>query len=151
MNQYNYNVRLKQVLRLSSMNRATLENNLEKILRIIFFWENDKGVGKCTRFMHHSFIYISLLLYIIHLFVPSSFLFFLLYAIFSSIWLQHSLLGGCIFTNIEYKLIGNHKSFVYPILDAFNIHEHTDKICLLLSTLMICVLSFELIIRNVIL
>ena len=118
--------------------RGVIENNLENIAKAVFFWENSKGIGTCVRLFHHSFLYMSLILYAVHFFVPS--LFFIVYGIFLIIWLQHTFLGGCVFTNVERKLIGN---------DAFFLNISTDSGTLFLSTIMLCVLSFELVIRNV--
>ena len=130
------------------MNRITIEKNLERFVRFLFFWENEKGIGIYTRWVHHSVLYMSLLLYAVHLFIPSSLLFFVLYGFFGIIWLQHSFLGSCIFTNVELKLIGNKKSFIRPMLDVLDMKDN-DNISFVLSTIMLCVLSVELVIRNV--
>ena len=95
-----------------------LEDNFEKILRVLCFWENDdKRIGIFIRFLHHSIIYICFIWYIIiHTFMPSYLLFLLFYCIAGLIWLQHIIVGGCIFSKIESRLIGDKKSFVDPIL-----------------------------------
>ena len=73
-----------------------LEDNFEKILRVLCFWENDdKRIGIFIRFLHHSIIYICFIWYIIiHTFMPSYLLFLLFYCIAGLIWLQHSILGS---------------------------------------------------------
>jgi hypothetical protein len=69
-------------------------------------------------------------------------------------WLQHLILGGCIITDIETKLINddNNNVFILPILDLFHITitpESNDGMVLLSSTLIISVLSYELILRTI--
>jgi hypothetical protein len=131
-----------------------LEDNFEKILRVLCFWENDdKRIGIFIRFLHHSIIYICFIWYIIiHTFMPSYLLFLLFYCIAGLIWLQHIILGGCIFSKIESRLIGDKKSFVDPILDTFHIPitaESTSGIVILGSTLGMFMLSCELMARTI--
>jgi len=59
-----------------------LEENLEKVLRLLFFWEKDeKRIGVCIRFIHHFLIYSCFISYILlHTFMPSYLLFTILYS-----------------------------------------------------------------------
>ena len=130
------------------------EDKVENIFRKVLFWENDdKRIGIFIRFLHHSIIYICFIWYIIiHTFMPSYLLFLLFYCIAGLIWLQHIIVGGCIFSKIESRLIGDKKSFVDPILDTFHIPitpESTSGIVRLGSTLGIFMLSCELMARTI--
>jgi hypothetical protein len=132
-----------------------LEDNVEKIFRTIFFWENDpKRIGIFIRFVHHSFIYICLIWYIlVHTFMNSYLLFLLFYLVIGIIWIQHCIIGGCLLNRIECKLIGDTKSFVDPILETFHIpitSESTDGFILLGSTTIMFILTCELISRSII-
>jgi hypothetical protein len=131
-----------------------LEENLEKILRKLFFWENDeKRIGVCIRFIHHFIIYSCFVSYILlHIFMPSYFLFAILYFIVICIWLQHCIYGGCIFSTIESKLIGDTYSMWDPILDIFHITitpESTGGLFLLVSTTAVFVLTCEFVGKTV--
>ena len=59
--------------------------------------------------------------------MPSYLLFTILYFIVICIWLQHCIYGGCIFSTIESKLIGDKYSIWDPILDIFHINLHKDS------------------------
>lgn len=131
-----------------------LEENLEKALRKIFFWEEDpKRIGNFIRFLHISLIYLSVIWYVlIHTFMPSYFLFLLFFIFVFLIWLQHCVCGGCLFSRIEQRLIGDTKSFVDPIMETFHIPitpESTDGVVLLGSTSLVIMLSCELILRTI--
>lgn len=132
-----------------------LEENLEKILRKIFFWEtDDKRIGGFIRFLHHSLIYFGLIWYIIiHTFMPSYLLFFLFYCFVGIVWLQHCAVGGCLFSRVERRLIGDTKSFVDPILETFHIPvtpESTEGFVVLGSTALMFMLSCELVARTIV-
>jgi hypothetical protein len=131
-----------------------LEDNLEKLLRFLFFWEEDpKKIGGCIRFLHHSVVYMFVIWYIvIHTFLPSFILFILFYFAFGLVWIQHVVCGDCIINRIEQKLIGDTKSFVDPILETFHIPitpESTAGIVVLGSTSVMFMLSCELLIRGI--
>lgn len=131
-----------------------LEENLEKILRKLFFWENDdKRIGSFVRFLHHSIIYLCLIWYIvIHTFIPSYFLFLLFYCFIGLVWVQHCIVGGCLFSKVERRLIGDTKSFVDPILETFHIPvtpESTEGFVVLGSTTLMFMLSCELISKTI--
>ena len=128
---------------------------LEKFFRLILFWEKDnKTIGKIIRSFHHFVIYIGIISYfLIHIFVPSFFVFLLYYSFWGITWLQHLILGGCIVADIESKLINdNNNGLIYPILNLFNVNitlESADGIVLLSSTLIMCILSCELVLRTI--
>jgi hypothetical protein len=131
-----------------------LEENLEKVLRRLFFWEtDDKRIGRFIRFLHHSLIYICLIWYIIiHTFIPSYALFVLFYVFIGIVWIHHCIVGGCLISKVECRLIGDTKSFVDPILETFHIPitpESTDGIVVLGSTALMFMLSCELFARTI--
>ena len=78
--------------------------------------------------------------------MPSYLLFTILYFIVICIWLQHCIYGGCIFSTIESKLIGDKYSIWDPILDIFHINitpESTGGLFLLVSSAAVFVLTCE--------
>jgi hypothetical protein len=132
-----------------------LEDGLEAVLRKLFFWESDdKRIGGCVRFLHHSLIYIGFIWYIlIHTIMPSYVLFILFYCFVGIVWLQHCICRGCLFSRVECRLIGDSKSFVDPILETFHIPitpESTAGIVVLGSTMAMFMLTFELVGRTII-
>jgi len=135
--------------------RNLVGETLEKLFRLIFFWEKDnKSIGKIIRFIHHFVIYIGIISYfLIHIFVPSFFIFLVYYSFWGITWLQHLILGGCVVADVESKLISdNNNGLIYPILNLFNVditHESADGIVLLSSTLIMCILSCELLSRTI--
>ena len=135
--------------------RNLVGETLEKLFRLIFFWEKDnKSIGKIIRFIHHFIIYIGIISYfLIHIFVPSFFVFLVYYSFWGITWLQHLILGGCVVADVESKLISdNNNGLIYPILNLFNVNitlESADGLVLLSSTLIMCILSCELISRTI--
>jgi len=135
--------------------RKVAEEKFEKFLRILFFWEKDnKRLGKIIRVVHHFIIYTGIIFYfIIHIFTSSYFIFLLYYLFWGLIWLQHTILGGCISSDIECRLIGdNSDGIILPILDIFHITltaDSGDGVIVLGSTLIMCILSCELLSRTI--
>ena len=135
--------------------RNLVGETLEKLFRLLLFWEKDnKSIGRIIRFIHHFVIYIGIISYfLIHIFVPSFFVFLVYYSFWGITWLQHLILGGCVVADVESKLISdNNNGLIYPILNSFNVnitHESADGIVLLSSTLIMCILSCELISRTI--
>jgi hypothetical protein len=135
--------------------RKLVGETLENLFRLILFWEKDnKSIGKIIRFIHHFVIYIGVISYfLIHIFVPSFFIFLVYYSFWGITWLQHLILGGCVVADVESKLISdNNNGLIYPILNLFNVditHESADGIVLLSSTLIMCILSCELLSRTI--
>lgn len=131
-----------------------LEDNLEKILRIIFFWEkDDKRIGISIRFIHHFIVYTTFISYIILHIIPSHYILFLiLYIMIFLMWLQHCIYGGCIFSTIESKLIGDNYSMWDSILDMFHITVTSDSIngfYILASSISLFVITCEMIEKTV--
>ena len=135
--------------------RKVAEEKFEQFLRILFFWEkDDKRLGRIIRIAHHFIVYTGIIFYfIIHIFTSSYFVFLLYYIFWGLIWLQHTILGGCISSDIECRLIGdNSEGIILPILDIFHITvtpESGDGVILLSSTITMCLLSYELFFRTI--
>jgi hypothetical protein len=131
-----------------------LETWFEKIIRWIFFWESDdKKLGVLLRFLHHSIVYTMGILYVLnHTIIPSYILFCFLYFGFFIVWTHHIITGGCLSSKVEQRLIGDSKSFVDPILEAFHIpitDKSTAGTVILGSTLVMSMLTFELTSRSI--
>ncbi len=97
---------------------VTLERAVEQACRWIFFWETDeKRLGTLLRFLHHSFSYTMILIYIfIHTVYPSYILLCFFTFVMALVWLQHFLTGGCVVSKIEQRLLKDTSSFVDHIL-----------------------------------
>ena len=133
---------------------SLMESSTETALRWLFFWESDdKTLGKFIRFLHHGVIYAALIMYvIIHTLHPSYILLCMFWVFALLVWVQHVVTGGCIFSKIEQKLVGDTQSFVDPILAAFHMPitpETTAGIVTMGSSCVIVLLTFELICRTV--
>jgi hypothetical protein len=133
---------------------SLMESSTETALRWIFFWErDDKTLGKFVRFLHHGVIYFALIMYIIiHTLHPSYLLLCLFWVFALTVWVQHVVTGGCIFSKIEQKLIGDSNSFVDPILAAFHMPitpETTTGIVTMGSSCVMVLLTFELMCRTI--
>ncbi len=125
------------------------ESAVDTLFRTLFFWEKDpKRLGTLIRFAHHSTMYcIGFCFFLVHTFLPSYWLLLGVYICLLLIWFQHVSCGGCVVNRIERKYIGDSKSFVDPILDAFHIpitDETTKGITILGSTAIVGFLSLEL-------
>jgi hypothetical protein len=67
-------------------------------------------------------------------------------------WLQHCIYGGCIFSTIESKLIGDNYSMWDSILDMFHITVTSDSIngfYILASSISLFVITCEMIEKTV--
>lgn len=130
-----------------------IERMTEYALRKIIFWEkDDTRVGIIIRFFHNAFFYIMGLIYIInHTVFPSYILFLIFYFLYCIIWLQHIFCGDCIIHHIEHRLLGDKKGVLSPFMELFDIHsdEYNSKILVMSSTLVMSMLSFELITRTI--
>lgn len=129
------------------------EDKVEKIIRKLLYWENDdKQIGKIIRRIHHFMIYSGITCYfMIHTVMPSYFIFLVLYLFWALVWLQHFILGGCVIGNIENNLIGDTTGFMTPIFDMLKIDvsvKFMDNLIFLTSTLILSVLTYELVIRT---
>jgi hypothetical protein len=133
---------------------SLMESSTETLLRWMFFWErDDKTLGKFIRFLHHAVIYTALVVYvIIHTIHPSYILLCFFWAFALLVWVQHVVTGGCIFSKIEQKLVGDTQSFVDPILAAFHMPvtpETTSGIVTMGSSCVMVLLTFELVCRTI--
>jgi hypothetical protein len=134
--------------------REKLHSLTEFLFRWIFFWESDeKKLGHLIRFVHHSLIYITLMMYmVIHTFVPSYFLFCIFYGWILLVWLQHIVVGDCIFSVLEQRFLKDKKYFVDPILEIARIPvtpEGAVGVVVLGSTVVMFFLTFELLCRTI--
>lgn len=132
-----------------------IQDGLEHILRYVIFWESeDTKIGMIIQIMHHSFIYGMILWYFyVHTFSTSYFQLVLLACIWFIVWLQHVCCHACLFFNIEQKLIGSHTTIVDHILHLFNIpasDEIRNGIFFIISSLIMCMLSCEVLSRTII-
>ncbi len=131
----------------------TSERLTETALRWIFFWETDPvRLGTLIRFLHHSFVYCMIILYImIHSVYPSYPLLILFTFLMSLVWAQHILTGGCILSKLEQRFLGDTKSFVDPILGILQMpitRESAIGLTTYTSTLVLAMSSLEVLART---
>ena len=83
--------------------------------------------------------------------MSSYIVFVIFYAIFFIIWVQHIICGDCVIHHIEHRLIGDKKGVLSPFMELFNINsdEYNSKILVMSSTLVVGMLTFELIARSI--
>jgi hypothetical protein len=94
----------------------------EWVVHKVFFWEEDPiRKGKILRYIH-NFLSNTLIVLIIvsHTLYPAFWLQTLILFACLLVWLQHVACNGCVVSKVEQKLIGDHESFVTPILEAFH-------------------------------
>ena len=130
-----------------------MDSSLEYILRKAIFWEkDDKQIGRIIRFIHYGFMFFMTFLYILnHTFLPSYLIFVLYYCTFLLMFIHHIICGGCIWTVIENRLIGDQQCFIDPLLEIFHIpttSEVSSGVFILLSCLFMGFLTLELILRT---
>ena len=133
---------------------VTLERAVEQACRWIFFWETDeKRLGTLLRFLHHSFAYTMVLLYIfIHTLYPSYALLCLFTFVMVLIWIQHFLTGGCVVSKIEQRFLKDTSSFVDPILKILHMpvtQENSVGIVTYTSSLVVGMSLMELCSRTI--
>lgn len=132
---------------------VTSERITETVLRWIFFWETDPvRLGTLIRFLHHSFVYCMILLYIfIHSLYPSYPLLVLFTFLMGLVWAQHILTGGCILSKLEQRYLSDTKSFVDPILAILQMpvtRESAIGLTTYTSTLVLAMSSMEVLART---
>jgi hypothetical protein len=135
--------------------RKQFQSVLEMVLRWIFFWEtDDKRLGHLIYFLHQSSVMFTVVCYmVIHTLYPSYILLGIIWAITSIVWLLHIFTGGCVLTRIEQKLTGEKNTIIDPLLEIFHIpntKETSMGITVLMSTVFMAALSFELLARTII-
>jgi hypothetical protein len=130
-----------------------VEHTVEYGLRKLIFWEEDeKRIGTIIRFFHTAASILMFFIYIVnHTVFPSYILFISFYMIYLLIWLQHIICGDCIVYNIEYRMLGDKKGVLTPFMDLFGIDsdEYSSKILVMSSTIIMSMLTFELITRTI--
>ena len=131
-----------------------IQHGIEIILRYIFFWESDdKKIGIMIQLMHHAFVYGIILWYLyLHTFSDSYLQYVLFCFIFFLIWVQHLFCRDCLVFKIEQKLIGKYPSIIDNVLYIFHItptDEISNGVLLLVSSLIMAMLAFELLSRTI--
>lgn len=135
--------------------RKQFQSFLEMVLRWIFFWEtDDKRLGRLIYLLHQSSVMFSIVCYmVIHTLYPSYIVLGILWIITCFVWLLHIFTGGCVLTRIEQKLTEEKITIIDPILEIFHIpvtKETTMGVTVLMSTVFMSALSFELLARTII-
>jgi len=89
----------------------------------LMFWEEDPvRKGKILRYIHNFLSNTLIILIVIsHTLYPAFWLQTLVLFTCVLVWLQHLACNGCVVSKVEQKLIGDHESFVTPILEAFHL------------------------------
>jgi hypothetical protein len=90
---------------------------------------------------------------VIHTLYPSYIVLGILWIITCFVWLLHIFTGGCVLTRIEQKLTGEKTTIIDPLLEIFHIpntKETSMGITVLMSTVFMAALSFELLARTII-
>lgn len=123
--------RMADLNKLYTENQKRIETTVEKVMRTLFFWEKDeKRLGGIIRFCHYTFVFTMLFFYImLHTFLPSYGGFIIFYVIFALIWIHHLICGGCVWTTIERRMIGDERGFLDPLLEIFHIPTTPDVSC----------------------
>jgi hypothetical protein len=95
----------------------------EWTVKKVMFWEEDPvRKGKILRYIHNFLSNTLIILIVIsHTLYPAFWLQTILLFICVLVWLQHLACNGCVVSKVEQKLIGDHESFVTPILEAFHL------------------------------
>jgi len=95
------------------------------------FWEEDPvRKGKILRYIHHFLSNALIILIIVsHTLYPAFWLQTIVLFFCVLVWLQHVTCNGCVISKVEQKLIGDHESFVTPILEAFHL-EPTQEVAI---------------------
>jgi len=131
-----------------------IQHTTETAIRCLIFWESDdKNIGIILQMCHHAFFYSMMVWYIyLHTFSDSYLQYVLFCCIFFLVWIQHIFARICLFFNIEPTLPGNYSSIIDNILHIFHITPSKDishGILLLISSLIMVMLSFELLSRTI--
>jgi hypothetical protein len=95
----------------------------EWVVHKVMFWEEDPiRKGKILRYIHNFLSNTLIILIVIsHTLYPAFWLQTLILFSCVLVWLQHLACNGCVISKVEQKLIGDHESFVTPILEAFHL------------------------------
>ena len=131
-----------------------IQYGIEAVLRSIIFWESDdKNIRIMIQMVRHAFFYGMILWYIyLHTFSDSYLQYLLFCFIFFLVWIQHLFFKVCLFFNIKQQEVENHPSIIDNILHIFHItpsEEVRYGVVLLVSSLIMAMLSFELLSRTI--
>jgi len=134
--------------------RKWMEPIVEYGCRCILFWENDDiKIGILIREIHNAIVHGVIFSYIlVHTLYPSYWLLCILWIIMGITWVHHILIGSCIFTRIEQRLIGVKTTISDYLLELFHIpltNENTMGFTVCISTFLFITLSFELCSRTI--
>ena len=103
--------------------RRLIEPIIEKTLRTLFFWtRNEQEVGDALVTLHKLLFYVFIVAIIIInvIPVPPIFIIFML-ALSITILVQHLMLGVCVLSTIENRVLGAPYPLMEPILTLFKI------------------------------
>ena len=131
-----------------------IQSGIETVIRSIIFWESDdKNIRIAIQMVRHAFFYGMILWYIyLHTFSDSYLQYVLFCFIFFLVWVHHIFFRVCLFFNMEHQVVENHVSIIDNILHIFHItpsEEVSKGVLLLISSLIMAMLSFELLSRTV--
>jgi hypothetical protein len=103
--------------------RRLIEPIIENTLRTLFFWtRNDQEFGDAVVILHKSLFYLFIVAVIIInvIPVPHTFIIFML-VLSIAILIQHLVLGVCVLSTIEKRVLGAPYPLMEPILALFKI------------------------------
>jgi hypothetical protein len=132
----------------------TIQYGIETAIRYLIFWESDdKTIRIVIQMCCHAFFYGMILWYIyLHTFSDSYLQYVFFCFIYFLVWVHHIFFRVCLFFNMEQKVMGNHVRIIDNILHIFHItpsEEVTKGVLLLVSSLIMAMLSFELLSRTI--
>ena len=129
--------------------RALIETIVENLLRIIFFWcESEKEFGEWVIRLHYG-IWITLLsVFIVMRIVTIPFIIICAMFLLSCImWTQHLVLGVCLLSSIQKRVLGRQCKLINPLLELFDIpvsRESIKGVTILLSTIFVSLMILEI-------
>jgi len=110
--------------------RRLIEPIVEKVLRTLFFWtRNDQEFGDAVVILHKSLFYLFIVAVIIINVVPVPHTFIIFMLVLSiAILLQHLVLGICVLSTIEKRVLGAPYPLMEPILTLFKIPVSVESL-----------------------
>ena len=110
--------------------RRVVEPIVENTLRTLFFWtRTDQEFGDAVVILHKSLLYLFIVAVIIInvVPVPHTFIIFMLVLSFA-ILIQHLVLGVCVLSTIEKRVLGAPYPLMEPILTLFKIPVSVESL-----------------------
>jgi hypothetical protein len=110
--------------------RRLIEPIIENTLRTLFFWtRNDQEFGDAIVILHKSLFYLFIVAVIIInvIPVPHTFIIFML-VLSIAILIQHLVLGVCVLSTIENRVLGAPYPLMEPILTLFKIPVSVESL-----------------------